>query len=62
MILRQMSWTTVSTMLTDSKFDIPAIASVVKLKGQYNLELFMAGPLPLRTWHCLSALFDDDSG
>ena len=37
----------------DSKFDIPAIAPLVKLDGQYNLELFMVQQLLLRIWPCL---------
>ena len=32
----------------DSKFDIPAIASVVKLKGQYNLELFRGSTIAFK--------------
>ena len=32
----------------DSKFDMPAIASVVKLKGQYNLELFRGSTIAFK--------------
>ena len=32
----------------DSKFDIPAIAPVVKLKGQYNLELFRGSTIAFK--------------
>ena len=40
MTLQLRSWTTVSNNAYDSKFDTPAIAPLVKLDGQYNLELF----------------------
>ena len=45
----------------DSKFDIPAIAPLVKLDGQYNLELFMVQRLPFKDMalSIFAILYDD---
>ena len=40
MTLQQKSWTTVSPTPMTASFYTPAIAPLVKLDGQYNLELF----------------------